>query len=304
MTDRQDDSAPTGIGKSPLQVALLQMTSSKSLDENFATLERLTNKAARGGARYVQSPENSLIMDLDSLNVAKVAGSNEYQQAIAALQGMAGEHNIWLHIGATPVLSPLADEQRMTSDAELPEPGLVNRSLLFTPEGHSGGWYDKIHMFDVSLPKGETYRESKNYRPGERAVVVDCGFARLGMTICYDLRFAGLYRQLAQAGAEMISVPAAFTHFTGSAHWHVLLRARAIETGCFVLASAQTGTHETGRQTYGHSLVINPWGEILADAGEPNCIIETEIDIAAVQEARAKIPSLLHDRAFDMDAPL
>jgi predicted amidohydrolase len=180
----------------------------------------------------------------------------------------------------------------------------ANRSFLIDPHGEIKARYDKIHMFDVDLANGESYRESNNFRPGEIAVLTDLPWGRLGMTICYDLRFPALYRALAEAGASFLAVPAAFTKQTGEAHWHVLLRARAIENGCFVLAAAQGGTHENGRATYGHSIVIDPWGKVLAEGDTEPGVVMAEIDPAAVVAARAKIPSLQHGRRFEIIEPM
>jgi deaminated glutathione amidase len=180
----------------------------------------------------------------------------------------------------------------------------ANRSFLIAPDGEIVGRYDKIHMFDVDLPGGESYRESRNYRPGELAVVADLPWGRLGMTICYDLRFPALYRALAEAGASFFSIPSAFTRRTGEAHWHALMRARAIENGCFVLAAAQGGVHENGRETYGHSLVIDPWGRVLAEGGIEPGVVLADVDAAEVAAARARIPSLQHGRRFEVLAPL
>lgn len=281
-----------------VHVALIQMTSSKSLDDNVAFLETHIEHAARAGAHYVLSPENSLLMDLDASRVADITGGQAYRQALDHLFEVARLNKVWLHIGATPVRLEGGDLTNGQS------PGLANRSFLIGPDGSVQDTYDKIHMFDVRLPDGEHYWESKNYKSGTRAVVTDCQFAKVGMTICYDLRFATLFRQLAQAGAQMISVPAAFTQYTGKAHWHVLLRARAIETGCFIVASAQTGLHETGRQTYGHSLIVSPWGEVILDAGEACGMFHAELDLAQIEQARAQVPSLQHDKPFDIDASL
>ncbi len=281
-----------------VHVALIQMTSSKSLDKNVAFLETHIIEAARANAAYVLSPENSLLMDLDAKRVAEITGSQAYTQALDHLFELARLHKLWLHIGATPVR--LEGEDAVNGQG----PCLANRSFLVGPDGSMHETYDKIHMFDVRLPDGEHYWESKNYKSGARAVVAACQFAKVGMTICYDLRFATLYRQLAQAGAQIISVPAAFTQYTGKAHWHVLLRARAIETGCFIVASAQTGLHETGRQTYGHSLIVSPWGEVILDAGEDCGMFHTQLDLDQIEQARAQVPSLQHDRPFDIDASL
>ena len=294
---KADTATDAPQSRKPLRVGLIQMTASKSLDDNLDFLLARIDEAIEGGAAYILSPENSLIMNLDAKEVANVAGSAAYKDALTALDELARKQDIWLHIGASPIVLE-------TKAGGHEAPSLANRSLLFAPPGRTGGTYDKIHMFDVALPGGESYRESKNYQPGEQAVVIDCGFAKLGMTICYDLRFPVLYRQLAQAGAEMISAPAAFTQITGEAHWHILLRSRAIETGCFVVAAAQTGLNETGRKTYWHSLVVSPWGEVLLDAGEDVGVFFAELDFCEVGDVRTRIPSLDHDRHFVMNAPL
>ncbi len=274
----------------PLKIALVQMTSSITLDANVKFLDDAVMEAADQGARYVLTPENSLLMDLNAARVEEVASSEAYAAALQHFFDLADQLSIWLHIGSSPVVLPGESGPR-----------LANRSFLIGPNGKLHGLYDKIHMFDVNLPGGERYTESATYRPGTRSVVVDCGFGSIGLTVCYDLRFGALYRRLAQAGAEMISVPAAFTQYTGKAHWHILLRARAIETGCFVAASAQTGNHDTGRATYGHSLLISPWGEVLVDAGDEPGVYFGEVDFSQVKVARNAVPSLTHDRAFEVD---
>jgi predicted amidohydrolase len=209
---------------------------------------------------------------------------------LAALRDEAARAGIWLLIGSLGVLTHDADGR------------FANRSFLIGPDGEIAARYDKIHMFDVNVSETEIYRESAGYRPGTAAVLADAGFAKIGMTVCYDLRFAHLFRHLAQAGAQILMVPAAFNHITGAAHWEVLLRARAIETGCFVLAPAQTGFHaETGgkgRRTFGHSLAIAPWGEVLADAGTEPGVTLVDLDLSQVATARARVPSLSHDREF------
>jgi predicted amidohydrolase len=204
---------------------------------------------------------------------------------LAALRDLAGELGVWLLAGSLVV--------RLAADR------LANRSYLIGPGGDISARYDKIHMFDVEIPDGQSYRESRAYRPGGRAVTADLPWGRLGLTVCYDLRFPQLFRALAKGGADFISVPSAFTKFTGRAHWHVLLRARAIETGCFVFAPAQCGTHAEGRKTYGHSLIVAPWGEVLAEGGEEPGLITAEIDPAEIGKARAMVPSLTHDRPFE-----
>lgn len=292
MSQPETDITPETHPTPPFKAALVQMTASKSLDKNLAFLDDTIREAAGNGATYILTPENSLLMDLDGQRVAEVTGSAAYAEALSSLHQLAGEHGVTLHIGATPVLLS-ALLSRASSG-----PQLANRSYLIGPDGQLIGQYDKIHMFDVSLPGGESYRESATYKPGAEAVVVDGGFAKIGLTICYDLRFPSLYRTLAQAGAEMITVPAAFTQYTGKAHWHVLLRARAIETGCFVFASAQTGAHETGRSTFGHSLIISPWGEVLVDGGTEPGVSYAEIDLTEIGASRRAVPSLTHDRDF------
>jgi predicted amidohydrolase len=184
---------------------------------------------------------------------------------------------------------------------KLSDTKIANRSFVLNPAGEIAAWYDKIHMFDVDLPNGESYRESKNYQPGDRAVVADLPWGKLGLSICYDLRFPYLYRALAHQGADFLCVPAAFTKVTGEAHWHSLLQARAIENTCFVFAPAQTGKHDDGRSTYGHSLIVDPWGEVLADGGTEVGYVTADIDMARVAEARDRVPSITHDRDFKFD---
>ncbi|MGE4219659.1 MAG: carbon-nitrogen hydrolase family protein, partial [Alphaproteobacteria bacterium] len=212
------------------------------------------------------------------------------EPALAAYRALAAELGIWLLAGSLVV--KLTDDERM-----------ANRSFLIDPQGNVAARYDKIHMFDVDLANGERYRESATFRPGDRMVVAETPWGGLGMTVCYDVRFPYLYRTLAKAGAGIIAVPAAFTRPTGQAHWHVLLRARAIETGCFVIAPAQCGVHEDGRQTYGHALIVSPWGEVLADAGEAPGLAMATLDLNAVEQARAMVPSLTHDRSAGPPVP-
>jgi predicted amidohydrolase len=216
---------------------------------------------------------------------AKVHVEDE-DPSLLAFRATAKELGVWLLIGSMAI--------------KVGERQCANRSFLIGPDGAIRASYDKIHMFDVDLPNGEQYRESRNFRRGERAVIADLPWGRLGLSICYDLRFPQLYRALAHAGASFLTIPAAFTHTTGKAHWHVLQRARAIETGCFVIAPAQGGVHPNGRHTFGHSLIVAPWGEILAEAGEDPCVITAEIDPAKVAEVRQRIPALTHDRPISM----
>jgi deaminated glutathione amidase len=277
----------TLTGAATFRVGLCQMTSGPDVAENLSAATTLIREAANRGAHYVQTPEITTLMETDRARLFVATRPEEGNPAIAHFRSLARELKIWLHIGSMGV-------------AVAPEK-LANRAILISPAGIVTARYDKIHMFDVDLPNGEIYRESRNYAPGDTAVVADLPWGRLGLTICYDMRFPGLYRTLAHAGAEMIAVPAAFTVPTGKAHWHTLLRARAIETQCFVFAAAQAGTHANGRQTFGHSVVISPWGEILAEAdGVHAMVITADIDMADVAQARARVPSLTHDRAYKL----
>jgi predicted amidohydrolase len=241
--------------------------------------------AVEGGAEYILTPENTSLMVLSSKILFASTQPEQGNPCVERFAALARELGVWLHIGSMAI--------------KLSDTKVANRSFVFSPAGEIAARYDKIHMFDVDLPDGESYRESKNYQPGEKAVTVDLPWGRLGLTTCYDLRFPALYRGLAQAGADFITVPSAFTAQTGEAHWHILLRARAIETGAFIFAAAQGGSHEMGRSTYGHSLIISPWGEILSEAGVDPEVIYADIDVARVHEARSRIPSLSHDREFE-----
>lgn len=271
------------------RVGLVQLRSGRSVAPNLDMAEALVRQAAASGAQYVLTPENTGLMELSSGSLFANIEPEESNGVVERMRAVGRQLGIWLHMGSTAI--KLADDK------------VANRSFLFAPDGTVVARYDKIHMFDVDLSGGESYRESKNYQPGRTAVVVDLPWGRLGMTICYDLRFPALYRALAQAGADFITVPAAFTKQTGEAHWHVLLRARAIETGCYVLAAAQGGMHEAGRATFGHSMVVSPWGEVVAEAGAEPGVILADIDPAAVAEARRRIPSLDHDQPFELHAP-
>lgn len=269
------------------RAGLVQMCTGRDVARNLATAERLIREAARQGAAYVQTPEVTTLMEMDRKRLFEAVAEHEGNPAVAHFSALAKDLGIWLHVGSMAVLV---------------EPEKVaNRALLFAPDGRLAARYDKIHMFDVELPGGERYRESRNYRPGEQAVLARLPWGNLGITICYDMRFPHLYRALAHAGAEIIAVPSAFTVPTGTAHWHALLRARAIEAQCFVLAAAQAGEHESGRKTYGHSIVISPWGEILAEGDHmTECVVVADIDMTRVAEARQKVPSLTHDRPYTM----
>jgi hypothetical protein len=225
-------------------------------------------------------------MEMKRVPLFEATQSEEGNEALAHYQALAKDLGIWLHIGSMGV--KLSDEK------------IANRAYLINPAGEVAARYDKIHMFDVELPGGERYRESKNYQAGEQGVIAEMPWGNLGITICYDMRFPGLYRDLALAGADFLTMPSAFTVKTGKAHWEVLLRARAIETGCYVLAAAQGGTHENGRDTYGHSLVVAPWGEVIAEGGTDPEVIFADIDRAKVEKARALMPSLQHVRPFEI----
>ena len=247
--------------------------------------------AVAGGAGFVLTPECTNLLSSNRAHQRTTLRHEAEDATLSALRDQAAQSGIWLLIGSLGLLTTDADGR------------FANRSFLITPTGQIAARYDKIHMFDVNVSEVEVYRESAAYRPGSTAVLADAGFAKIGMTVCYDIRFPHLYRRLAQSGAQILTVPAAFNHLTGQAHWETLLRARAIETGCFVLAPAQTGFHpETagkGRRTHGHSLAIAPWGDILADAGTEPGVTLVDLDLSQVAQTRARIPSLLHDRAFD-----
>ncbi len=264
--------------------ACVQMQGTRSIDTNIAAATAMIREAAKAGADYVQTPEQTAIMELETAKVFEQITDEANDRALAAFRTLAAELGIWLHIGSLAI--------------RVSETQGANRAFVITPEGEIAARYDKIHMFDVDLPNGETYRESKAYRPGAAAVVADLPWARFGLSICYDIRFPYLYRALAKAGATVLTAPAAFTKVTGEAHWHILQQARAIENGAFLISAAQGGMHENGRATYGHSLIVAPWGEILAEAGTEPEVILAEIDLAKVEEARGRVPSLTHDRSF------
>lgn len=273
---------------SVFKAAAVQMRSGKAPATNAVAFAQLVREAARQGAIYVQTPEMTGALISDKADRATAFHAIETDPIVAAARGLSKELGIYLHIGSTAIV---------LSDGKI-----ANRAFLFGPEGEAITTYDKIHMFDVDLDNGESWRESATYTPGERAAVADLPFARLGFAVCYDLRFPQLFRAEALAGAQVLTVPAAFTRQTGEAHWHVLLRARAIENGAFVIAAAQGGNHEDGRETYGHSMIIDPWGRILAEANgaEPGVIL-AEIDTAQVAAARGKIPNLKNAREFRVD---
>ena len=272
-------------------IALVQTTSSDDPRENLARISARIREAANDGATFILTPEVSNCVSMSRSHQEQVLQLEPDDLSLSGYRALAGELGVWLLIGSLALKTGDVDGR------------FANRSFLIDPSGEIVARYDKIHMFDVDVNKDETYRESDGYRPGAKAVVAPTPFGDLGLSICYDLRFAYLYRALAQAGAEILTVPAAFSPVTGKAHWESLLRARAIETGCYVLAPAQTGQHSAGRgkerQTYGHSLVISPWGEVLADGGTEERTVLVEIDRSEVAQARRKIAALCHDREFE-----
>ena len=268
------------------RVGLVQMCAGRDVGKNIATATELIRAAARGGAAYVQTPEMTNIMELERPRLLAAVRPEESDPGVVQFRALAAELGIWLHIGS------LALEGAHGKS--------VNRSLLISPDGNISARYDKIHMFDVNLGGGESYKESANYEPGREAVVANLPWGQLGMTICYDLRFPHLHRALAKAGARFIAVPAAFTKPTGLAHWHTLLRARAIECQCYVFAAAQGGRHENGRETFGHSLVISPWGEVLAEADVQPAVTFADVELQRLDDVRRQVPSLRHDRPFDV----
>lgn len=273
-----------------MKAALLQLTSSDDPVENLGLVREMMQQAAGQGAGFVLTPEVTNCVTSDRAHQAAVLSHEKDDATLAGLREEAASLGLWLLIGSLALRTDDADGR------------FANRSFLIGPDGTIRASYDKIHMFDVQVSEAETYRESSGFRPGTRAVLADAGFARIGMTVCYDIRFPHLHRALAQAGAQVLTVPAAFSPVTGAAHWEPLLRARAIETGCYVLAPAQTGLHpsSTGgtRRTYGHSMAISPWGEVLADAGAEPGITFVDLAMNNVAQARARVPALTHDREF------
>ena len=278
--------APDGTG---FRAGLIQMRSGRTPAANVDTAAKLIGEAKASGADYVQTPEMTNILEAkrDALMAAIVP--EERDSSLAAFRELARRHALWLHIGSLAL--------KVGPDRA------ANRGFLIGPDGAIAARYDKIHMFDVDLPNGESYRELRSYAAGEHAVVADLPWGRLGITICYDLRFPALYRALAEAGGIFLTIPSAFTKQTGEAHWHTLIRARAIENGAFVLAAAQGGHHENGRDTFGHSIAVDPWGRILSEGDDAPGIVMAEIAPAAVKAARARVPSLDHGRRFEVVEP-
>jgi len=266
------------------RLACVQVNAGNEIAPNLEIASQLTRQAAGEGADFISLPECVALLEPDRAALLRKSATAADHPALKAFTDLAGELGKWIHVGSLAVLS---------------EDGRVaNRTFLIDPHGSVTATYDKIHMFDVDLDGGESYRESNTYQPGDAAVMADLPWGAAGLTICYDVRFPALYTHLANAGAHFIGVPSAFTRKTGQDHWHVLLRARAIETGCWVFAAAQCGDHANGRQTYGHSLIVDPWGEVVAEAGTEPGIIVAEIDPDRVAEARRSVPSLTNARTY------
>jgi predicted amidohydrolase len=279
----------TDTSRATFRVGLIQMRSGRDPRANVDAAARLIHEAKAAGADYVQTPEMTNIMEVKREALFAALAPEESDLSLAAFRDTARTHRVWLHVGSL-ALKASPDKA-------------VNRSFLIDPQGEITARYDKIHMFDVDLANGESYRESRSYRAGEVAIGADLPWGRLGLTICYDLRFPALYRALAEAGASFLAIPSAFTRQTGEAHWHVLMRARAIENTCYVLAAAQGGKHENGRETFGHSLVVDPWGRVIAEGGEEPGVVMAEVAPADIVTARTRIPSLQHGRRFEVVTP-
>ncbi|MEV4933208.1 carbon-nitrogen hydrolase family protein [Sphingobium sp. LSP13-1-1.1] len=275
-----------------MRAAIFQMTSGIDPAANAAAIADMAARAKAEGADMLFTPEMAGYLDRDRKRAAATLHSEGDDPVLAAVREAAAKQGLWVHLGSTP----LKDER---SDGRW-----ANRSFMIDDSGEIRARYDKIHLFDVDLATGESWRESSVYGPGERIVAVDTPWARMGMSVCYDMRFPDLYRALTNAGATVLLMPAAFTVPTGKAHWHILLRARAIEAGCFVVAAAQTGRHADGRETYGHSLVVDPWGDIVLDMGEPAGLALAEIDLSRVEDVRGRVPALANRRSLPMDVTL
>lgn len=267
-----------------LSAACVQLNAGPDIEPNLTAAGDLVRRARDAGADLIALPENAVMMLTGRREILSRVRTEADHPGIPYFRDLARETGAMLLVGSLAI--------------KLSEDKVANRSYLIGADGEIVATYDKIHMFDVDLGGGESYRESATYRPGDRAVVAPSPWGGIGLTICYDVRFGYLHRALAQAGADILTVPAAFTVPTGKAHWHVLLRARAIETGCFVIAPAQTGTHFADRKTFGHSLIVAPWGEVLADAGENVGFVTADLDLALVAKARRAVPALTHDRTF------
>jgi deaminated glutathione amidase len=279
-----------GVKSVSFKAAMIQMRAGLTPAANIDSAVRMIGEAKSAGADYVLTPEMTNILAAKREQLFDAIVEEEADTSLATLRELARKLGIYVHVGSLAI--------KASPDKA------ANRSFLIDPKGNIAARYDKIHMFDVDLSEGESYRESNSYRPGELAVLSDLPWGRLGLTVCYDLRFPALYRALAEAGATMLAIPSAFTKQTGEAHWHVLNRARAIENGCFVFAAAQGGRHENGRETFGHSLIVDPWGRILTEGGIEPGVVMAEVDPAEVAKARARIPSLQHGRRFEIVEPM
>jgi len=272
------------------KAAMIQMRSGLAPAANIEAAVGMIGEAKSAGADYVQTPEMTNILAARREQLFAAIVEEQSDAALAALRELARQLGIYIHVGSLAI--------RISSERA------ANRGFLIDRTGEIAARYDKIHMFDVDLGNGESYRESNNYQAGEAGVLADLPWGRLGVTICYDLRFPALYRALAEAGATMLAIPSAFTQKTGEAHWHILNRARAIENGCYVFAAAQGGKHENGRETFGHSLIVDPWGRVLAEGGREPGVVMAEIDPAEIAKARGRIPSLEHGRRFEIVEPM
>ena len=277
-------------GPATFKAAMIQMRSGLTPAANIDAAVKLIGEAKLAGAHYVQTPEMTNIMEVKRERLFAMISEEDKDVGLATFRDLARKLGIHIHAGSLSI--KIAPEKA------------ANRSFVIDPRGDIVARYDKIHMFDVDLGNGESYRESHSYQPGEQAITTDLPWGRLGVTVCYDLRFPALYRALAEAGSTFLAIPSAFTRKTGEAHWHILNRARAIENGSFVFAAAQGGAHESGRETYGHSLIVDPWGAVLAEGGTEPGIVMAEIDPAAVTAARSRIPSLQHGRRFEIAEPM
>lgn len=268
------------------RAGLVQLCSGRNVDANVASALALIREAASLGADYIQTPEVTTLMEIERDRLLAASEFEDGNRALAAFTDAARAHRIWLHIGSIAV--------------KIDNAFLANRSYLIAPDGRIAARYDKIHMFDVDLGHGDIYCESASYRRGDKAVIAMLPWGPIGLTICYDLRFPALHRLLAKGGAKFLAAPAAFTRRTGEAHWRTLLQARAIEAQSFVFAAAQGGLHENGRETFGHSLIVSPWGEVLAEAGSEPGVVVADIDSAMIDDVRRRLPSLTHDQAFEL----
>ncbi len=275
--------------KSPVLAATVQMRSTRSVARNTEQAVALVREAAELGARYIQLPEMASLIERDRASLFAAIGPEQQDPFLAAMRAEARQAKAMIHIGSIAV---------MNGDK------VANRAFLIDSDGGIAARYDKIHLYDVDLPNGESWRESATFTAGDCATVLNTPIGRLGPAICYDIRFGHLFRALAEAGAEILTAPAAFTRQTGEAHWHVLQRARAIENGAFVISAAQGGKHEDGRETFGHSMIIDPWGRVLSEGGAEPGVFAAPIDLALVSDARARIPALRHARRFSLQSDL